>query len=112
MIVLSTGTEVVPDGAGSPNKMNSNLSLSQRREIRNAAHAEWANVAVVVVAGAKAPEFVGEGFHYETMGGTRVRHPSAYAKKGWSNLRYVCSTYRVEVGAEWVAARFAEKVAA
>lgn len=29
-------------------------------------------------------------------------HPSAYAKKGRSSMVYVNSTYRTEVGAEWL----------
>jgi hypothetical protein len=30
-------------------------------------------------------------WHYETMGGAIIHHPSAYAKRGWSNMRYISS---------------------
>ena len=30
-------------------------------------------------------------FHYETRGGARIHHPSAYRKRGWSNCVYVAA---------------------
>lgn len=59
------------------------------------------NRPVEVVEGDAAPKVVGTEQHYETRGGSWVRHPSAYAKVGWSNLVYVPSTVRVRVGREW-----------
>jgi hypothetical protein len=62
---------------------------------------------VVVVSGKKShvgPMLVGRGYHWETKGGRDVRHPSAYSKKGWSNLVYCHSTLRVEVGNKWLEA--------
>jgi hypothetical protein len=41
-------------------------------------------------------------WHHETRGGTWVRYPSAYRRRGWSNLVYVCSTLTVYVGEEWL----------
>jgi hypothetical protein len=63
------------------------------------------HVPVYVVDGSAAPVLTGEGYHYETRGGSRVYHPSAYAKRGWSNLVYCSSTISVEVGREWLAAK-------
>ena len=50
----------------------------------------------------KAPVVVGHGFFYATKGGSVIYHPSAYSKKGWSNMIYHCSTIHVEVGIEWL----------
>jgi len=32
-----------------------------------------------------------EGYHYETKAGVVIKHPSAYSKKGWSDMIYVGS---------------------
>lgn len=58
---------------------------------------------VVVVAGDVAPTKIGVRCHYETRGGTWIRHPGTYQARGWSNMRYCASTIRVEVGAGWLA---------
>ena len=68
---------------------------------RRVAGATWA-CPVELVPGDKVPTLKGESHHYETMGGSRIYHPSAYSKRGWSNMRYVHSTLRVEVGFEWL----------
>lgn len=57
------------------------------------------NITVVVLPGSEQrPKLVGESWHYETKGGQRMNFPSAYKKKGFSNVRYVASTRRIEVG--------------
>lgn len=81
--------------------MKSTINQAARREVRKVAGA-WRACEVRIVDGADAPSLRGESFHWETRGGRRVYHPNAYAKRGWSNLVYVCSTYRVEVGREWL----------
>ena len=55
-------------------------------------------VPVVLIPGDSPPKYMGSGWHYETHGGTWIRHPSAYRKAGWSNMTYVNSSLRVEVG--------------
>lgn len=60
-------------------------------------------VPVRVVDGASAPALVGESYHWTNRSGERVRHPSAYSRRGWSSLCYCYSTLRVEVGADWLA---------
>ncbi|OGC77190.1 hypothetical protein A2619_01135 [candidate division WWE3 bacterium RIFOXYD1_FULL_39_9] len=70
-------------------------------EIRKQAKANW-NCPVKVVEGDIEPEEKGQGWYYETKSGDYIRHPSAYAKKGFSNMVYCHSTYRVEVGKEWL----------
>lgn len=63
------------------------------------------HVAVLVVPGDKAPELDGRGWHYTTKAGTYVRYPNAYKRVAKSaDLVYHASTYRVTVGASWVAA--------
>lgn len=58
---------------------------------------------VVVIDGEQAPSERGTSAHYETTGGTWIRYPNAYGRKGRSNMHYCASTRRVEVGAEWLA---------
>jgi hypothetical protein len=58
---------------------------------------------VIVVGGALAPSERGTSAHYETTGGAWIHYPNAYGRKGRSNMHYVSSTRRVEVGAEWLA---------
>lgn len=76
-------------------------SLSVRRVVRKAAGSH-ATCPVVVVDGRWRPKVKGDGWHYETMGGRIIHHPSAYKKRGWSNMRYIGSTVRVEVGVGWL----------
>jgi hypothetical protein len=58
-------------------------------------------IPVVVVAGKQPPKLEGEAGGHYTKGGTPVRHPSAYSRKGWSSLEYRSSTERVVVGRDW-----------
>jgi hypothetical protein len=58
-----------------------------------------------VIPGFHGPRLYGEGFRHETRGGTRIQHPSAYAKRGWSNMIYVAASYEIVVGAGWLANR-------
>jgi hypothetical protein len=83
--------------------MKTNLDLSTRRTIRTIAQARN-NMPVEVIAGSsQAPKLMGESYHYETRGGRRIYHPSAYSKKGWGNMRYIGSSLRVTVGELYVA---------
>lgn len=77
------------------------MDIKTRRLIRTIANSH-VSTRVDIILGDTSPKVVGEGYHYETMGGTRIHHPSAYSKKGWSNMRYVSSSVRVEVGAKWM----------
>jgi hypothetical protein len=49
-----------------------------------------------------SPKVVGNSWHYETNGGKYIYHPSAYSKIGWSNMRYIASTKRIQVGKDWI----------
>jgi hypothetical protein len=91
---------------------NVNLTIEARRIARNAAEASRNNLPVVVVEGDSAPVETGDSWHYETKGGTRIMHPSAYKKLGFSNMVYVSSTRRVEVGLDWLISNAAVTVAA
>jgi hypothetical protein len=59
------------------------------------------NVPVIIIDGDSAPVLTGKRGGYFTRGGTRVDHPSAYSRKGWSNLVYRCSTLSITVGGGW-----------
>ena len=60
------------------------------------------NTYVRIIDGNKFPELLGEASHYETKGGSYITSPYQYSKYGWSNMRYVPSTIRVEVGKKWL----------
>lgn len=77
------------------------LPIKVKRVVRELVNAS-SYTKVQVVPGDKQPTLTGEGYHWETNGGTRISHPSAYAKRGWSNMRYVASTLCVEVGEQWL----------
>jgi hypothetical protein len=73
-----------------------------RRAARVAAGLNPRNTRPVrVVAGDVAPHWDGSTWCYTTVGGTRIRHPSAYSRKGWSNMIYCPSTLEIVVGADW-----------
>lgn len=62
-----------------------------------------AKFPVRILAGVSPPEVTGQYGGWETRGGTPVRYPSAYAKVGWSNLVYRCSSIQLTVGFDWLA---------
>lgn len=62
----------------------------------------YGTIWVDVIEDASAPRPKGRSGGFFTMGGTRIHHPSAYAKKGWSNMQYCCSTLRIVVGRGWL----------
>ena len=79
------------------------ISKMQRRSILRSAGESQANIQIEVIPGiALAPRTVGESYYWETKGGRRIWHHSAYAKRGWSNIVYVHSTRRVIVGQDWI----------
>jgi hypothetical protein len=79
------------------------ISKLQRRSILRSAAESQANIQIEVIPGiALAPRTVGESYHYETKSGSRIWHPSAYSKRGWSSMVYVASTRRVIVGEQWI----------
>ena len=81
------------------------LDLNTRRLVRSFASAEN-NLPVEVVDGNQEPAREGHSFGWETRGGTPIQHPSAYSKRGWSNMVYVPSTRCVVVGREWLSTKF------
>jgi len=83
---------------------------TERRTARAHAGAH-SSCPVEVIPGAVAPRLVGETAHYETRAGTRISHPSAYSRKGWSSMIYCPSTICVEVGAIWLDRRAAARAA-
>jgi hypothetical protein len=47
-----------------------------------------------------------ESYEFRTRGGSVIHHPSAYSKRGWSNMVYhSASWYTVTCGLGWLAAR-------
>jgi hypothetical protein len=56
----------------------------------------------------KPPEYGGRSYHWETNGGRTIWHPSAYSKKGWSNMKYVASTRHILVGKDWLVKKVCE----
>lgn len=72
------------------------------KTIRAEANCSGKSYPIVDVDGFDAPAVAGESWHYETKGGRRIHHPSAYSKNGWSNMVYIGSTKRIEVGRGWL----------
>lgn len=60
------------------------------------------NVSVVMVPGDCEPSQAGRNGHYRTRGGSYIRFPSAYSRKGRGDMVYHASTRIVEVGADWL----------
>jgi hypothetical protein len=78
------------------------MNATLKTQIRKAACASGTPYPIVAIPETNAaPKLTGESWHYETRGGTRISHPSAYSKSGWSNMVYCHSTIRIEVGANW-----------
>ena len=77
--------------------VKTSLGRKYIREVVNAT----TSTKIVVIDGKSRPRIKGSSSHYETNGGRMIYHPSAYAKVGWSNMNYVPSTIRVEVGRHW-----------
>jgi hypothetical protein len=71
------------------------------RAARKAAREYSHSRPVQIIAGNASPVEAGDGGRYLTRGGTEIRFPSAYRKKGRSNMVYHPSTSRVVVGANW-----------
>jgi hypothetical protein len=55
-----------------------------------------------IIDGNQPPTLIGEYGCYKTRGGRYIRHPSSYAKLGWSNMVYVKSTHHIVVGSDWI----------
>lgn len=77
------------------------MDLKIKRIVRQAAAAR-SNCPIEVVPGDAAPRLVGTRPHHRTKGGDVIQHPSAYSRRGWSNMVYMPSTVRVVVGQQWV----------
>jgi hypothetical protein len=77
------------------------LSKKQRKAILKSADAKYIRIRIIPGI-ALAPKETGESWYYTTRGGARILHPSAYSKRGFSNMVYHASTRRIEVGQQWV----------
>ena len=57
---------------------------------------------VEVIAGRSAPALHGRPGGWFTRGGSRIAHPTAYRRVGWSNMVYEASTLHATVGVLWL----------
>lgn len=91
---------------------NSSLFVTHskfRKAVREAAKANsYVPVEVVDDQDLSEPEVHGEQGGYYTKGGSPIYHPNAYAKRGWSNMEYRCSTIAALTPKDW-AQEFCEK---
>lgn len=76
-------------------------TLPLRRLCRILTHSRF-NMPVDVIEGDFPPQVTGESHCYKTRGGKPIYYPSAYSKKGWSNMVYHNSTISIEVGSDWL----------
>lgn len=65
------------------------------------------SATIVLVDGCSAPRVIGERGGHFTRGGARILHPSAYSRRGWSNMIYQTSSLRVQVGRDWTPLAYA-----
>jgi hypothetical protein len=85
------------------NRTTKSARTAAVRSIRAMFHAR-PNLPVYLTDDTTPPSNPGHGWRYETRGGTVIDHPSAYSRRGWSNMVYVGSTDRIEVGRAWLKA--------
>jgi hypothetical protein len=83
-------------------------TLEERRLVRDATKDADRKTVVRLIPGDSPPRVRGVYGGWQTKGGREIRYPSAYSKVGWSNMTYVCSTRRVEVGVDWLAEKCPE----
>lgn len=75
------------------------------RTVRAEAGASGQSIPIEIQNTDAAPHIEGESWHYETRGGRHIYHPSAYSRRGWSNMVYYGSTRSIIVGRDWLFAR-------
>ena len=75
-----------------------------RAFVREQANRSGSTCPIRVVPGRAAPHAEGSSGYFTTPGGKPVRYPNAY-RRAWGKPVYNASTYRIEVGAKWLAAR-------
>ena len=73
--------------------------------VRDYLSARGSSYPILVVPGDSPPAMIGRSYGWETRTGIIIRHPTAYAKRGWSSMIYRHSTLRIEVGSEWLSVR-------
>ena len=79
--------------------------LRDECETKTGVNAYDTHVPIYVVDGDQPPKAYGARGGHFTRGGTRIDHPSAYSKTGWSNMVYICSTLKIKVGRQWLCDR-------
>lgn len=72
-------------------------------QVRKFLHRESEHFVVRVTCGDTPPTMHGRAGGFYTRGGTPIAYPSAYARVGWSNMQYCCSTLECKVGIDWLA---------
>lgn len=82
------------------------LTSQQRKLILSGANVRRINMPITVISeSTDAPVVCGTKWHYTTKGGKPIMYPSAYMRRGSSNMVYHPSTLRVEVGEWWISQR-------
>lgn len=76
-------------------RIDARLASKKRTEIRKIFGAS--NAVPVLPGYVLGPVIVGESGGFFTRSGSRIAHPSAYAKKGFSSMSYRRSTVRIIV---------------
>jgi len=66
--------------------------------LRRACGVHYHCVPIVRIAGDSAPVVTGSRGGYFTLGGTRINYPSAYSRRGFSNMVYRSDTRVITVG--------------
>lgn len=85
-------------------KIGVDMNSKQRTIIRRrfGVHRNTSIPVKIVPTSLMPPLFVGSPGGWYTRGGRKIFYPSAYAKKGWSNMMYICSSEEIWVGERWL----------
>lgn len=81
--------------------MKTNYSIFIKRVVRLAANAKN-NVNVKIIEGFSEPKIVGEQAHYVNYLNEKIFKLKYCEIKGGRKMKYIRSTLRVEVGANWL----------
>lgn len=79
-------------------KLGTRLDAAIDARIRKICGVSNNRVGIVRISGDSGPTITGQRGGHFTKGGDRIAHPSAYCRRGWSNMVYCCDSRVITVG--------------
>ena len=80
-------------------KLGKRIDAAIDARLRKSCRVSNNRVPIVRITGDSGPTITGEPGGHFTKGGDRIAHPTAYSRRGWSNIVYACDTRVITVGA-------------